>query len=203
MTTAIADERSAEFENEDTDDEDILFGNSVVYPTEKARNLPDEFYMKTVTFEYHPIMAFDKTTEEMAVPMEINVKSALNDIFEGENVLLEGEEKPVKKEEDPEQDEGVERSIFQLAENVEQSPIDNSVAQEQSPTENEPKFNPVLEEMGHEKSLRKESAYVKQTEGRELLSLPPVYFLWESRPFLPQMGKPKWVAVTWRQRWML
>jgi len=112
MTTAIADERSAEFEDEDTDDEDILFGNSVVYPTEKARNLPDEFYMKTVTFEYHPIMAFDKTTEEMAVPMEINVKSALNDIFEGENVPLEGEEKPVKKEEDPEQDEGVERSVF-------------------------------------------------------------------------------------------
>ncbi len=200
MTTAIADERSAEFEDKDTDNEDILFGNSVVYPTEKARNLPDEFYMKTVTFEYHPIMAFDKTTEEMAVPMEINVKSALNDIFEGENVLLEGEEKPVKKEEDPEQDEGVEHSIFQLAENVEQSPIDNPVAQEQSPTENEPKFTP---EMGHEKSLRKESAYVKQTEGRELLSLPPVYFLWESRPFLPQMGKPKWVAVTWRQRWML
>jgi len=97
MTTAIADERSAEFEDKDTDNEDILFGNSVVYPTEKARNLPDEFYMKTVTFEYHPIMAFDKTTEEMAVPMEINVKSALNDIFEGENVPLEGEEKPVKK----------------------------------------------------------------------------------------------------------
>jgi len=61
----------------------------------------------------------------MAVPMEINVKSALNDIFEGENVPLEGEEKPVKKEEDPEQDEGVECSVFQLAENVEQSPIDN------------------------------------------------------------------------------
>ncbi len=90
MTTAIADERSAEFEDKDTDNEDILFGNSVVYPTEKARNLPDEFYMKTVTFEYHPIMAFDKTTEEMAVPMEINVKSALNDIFEGENVLRGG-----------------------------------------------------------------------------------------------------------------
>jgi hypothetical protein len=36
MMTAIADERSAEFEDEDTDDKDILFGNSVVYPTEKA-----------------------------------------------------------------------------------------------------------------------------------------------------------------------
>jgi hypothetical protein len=103
----------------------------------------------------------------------------LNDIFEGENVLLEGEEKPVKKEEDPEQDEGVERSVFQLAENVEQFPIDNPVAQEQSPTENEPKLTP---EMGHEKSLHKELAYVKQTEGRELLSLhqEKVICLWMS-----------------------
>jgi len=79
----------------------------------------------------------------------------------------------------PEQDEGVERSVFQLAENVEQSPIDNPVAQEQSPTENEPKFTP---EMGHEKILRKESAYVKQMEGRELLSLPPVYFFGNPDP---------------------
>ena len=82
----------------------------------RRRKIYQMNFTKTVTFEYHPIMAFDKTTEEMAVPMEINVKSALNDIFEGENVPLEGEEKPVKKEEDPEQDEGVERSVFQLAE---------------------------------------------------------------------------------------
>jgi hypothetical protein len=153
------DERSAEFQDDESDDE------------EEAPDLPGE-YTKTelknsatsrissyrdrfsnfVTFERHPITDAE---EGKAVSMENNVKFALNQGSTEENVPLEGEEKPEKRT--PEQDEEVERSVPQ----AEQPQIGVPIPLEQHPIKNEPESIPEMEELGHEKCLRKKSSHLE------------------------------------------
>ena len=112
------DERSAEFKDEDTDDEDDLLVDSAVCSTKKARDLPDEVHTT--------ISSYAKT--ELEDPIDIKLYEAgpfgyvtgYHHCFSnfvtfkyhpmvnnGENVPLEGEEKPNEEKHGLEQDKEV------------------------------------------------------------------------------------------------